>query len=111
MAGFSGGAKYLFPGISGPEMINATHWLGALAGVVRPWRHRALVLEALAAPERFLSPGSLLRRKWPQYAFFVLLNDGAADRARLVYRAVAYKLGVEGVRVPRFWDRLVGGGS
>jgi len=32
--GFSGGAKYLFPGISGPEMINATHWLGALAGVV-----------------------------------------------------------------------------
>jgi nickel-dependent lactate racemase len=35
VAGFSGGAKYLFPGISGPEMINATHWLGALAGVVR----------------------------------------------------------------------------
>ncbi|MCJ7700287.1 MAG: lactate racemase domain-containing protein [Anaerolineales bacterium] len=33
VAGFSGGAKYLFPGISGPEMINATHWLGALAGV------------------------------------------------------------------------------
>ena len=32
--GFSGGAKYLFPGISGPDMINATHWLGALAGVV-----------------------------------------------------------------------------
>jgi nickel-dependent lactate racemase len=34
VAGFSGGAKYLFPGISGPEMINVTHWLGALAGVV-----------------------------------------------------------------------------
>src|ERR1041384_8019842 len=34
VAGFSGGAKYLFPGISGPEMINATHWLGALAGEV-----------------------------------------------------------------------------
>jgi len=34
VAGFSGGAKYLFPGISGPEMINSTHWLGALAGVV-----------------------------------------------------------------------------
>jgi len=27
-------AKYLFPGISGPDMINATHWLGALACVV-----------------------------------------------------------------------------
>ena len=34
VAGFSGGAKYLFPGISGAEMINATHWLGALRGVV-----------------------------------------------------------------------------
>lgn len=34
VVGMSGGAKYLFPGISGPEMINATHWLGALAGVI-----------------------------------------------------------------------------
>ena len=34
VAGFSGGAKYLFPGVSGPEMIHATHWLGALSGVV-----------------------------------------------------------------------------
>jgi lactate racemase len=34
VAGFSGGAKYLFPGISGPEMINKTHWLGALVGIV-----------------------------------------------------------------------------
>jgi nickel-dependent lactate racemase len=30
VVGFSGGAKYLFPGIAGPEIINATHWLGAL---------------------------------------------------------------------------------
>ncbi len=34
VVGMSGGAKYLFPGISGPEMINVTHWLGALAGVI-----------------------------------------------------------------------------
>jgi len=34
VVGYSGGAKYIFPGISGAEMINATHWLGALAGVV-----------------------------------------------------------------------------
>ena len=34
VVGFSGGSKYLFPGIAGPEMIHATHWLGALAGVV-----------------------------------------------------------------------------
>ncbi len=35
VVGFSGGAKYLFPGISGQDMINVTHWLGALAGVRR----------------------------------------------------------------------------
>ncbi|NJN19517.1 MAG: DUF2088 domain-containing protein [Oscillochloris sp.] len=30
VAGFSGGAKYFFPGIAGAEIINFTHWLGAL---------------------------------------------------------------------------------
>jgi nickel-dependent lactate racemase len=30
VAGFSGGAKYFFPGIAGPEIIHFTHWLGAL---------------------------------------------------------------------------------
>lgn len=33
VVGFSGGAKYFFPGISAADMINVTHWLGALAGV------------------------------------------------------------------------------
>ena len=28
--GFSGGNKYFFPGISGPELLNFFHWLGAL---------------------------------------------------------------------------------
>ena len=31
VAGFSGGAKYLFPGVAGREIIDSTHWLGALA--------------------------------------------------------------------------------
>jgi nickel-dependent lactate racemase len=30
VAGFSGGNKYFFPGIAGPEIIDLTHWLGAL---------------------------------------------------------------------------------
>jgi len=30
VVGFSGGNKYLFPGVSGPEVIQLTHWLGAL---------------------------------------------------------------------------------
>lgn len=28
--GFSGGHKYFFPGISGPNMVHVSHWLGAL---------------------------------------------------------------------------------
>jgi nickel-dependent lactate racemase len=30
VAGFSGGTKYLFPGIAAAEIIDFTHWLGAL---------------------------------------------------------------------------------
>ena len=30
VVGFSGGNKYFFPGIAGAEIINFTHWLGAL---------------------------------------------------------------------------------
>ena len=30
VAGFSGGNKYLFPGVSGPELLNFFHWLGAV---------------------------------------------------------------------------------
>src|SRR5881409_3113904 len=30
VVGFSGGSKYLFPGVSGPEVLNFFHWLGAV---------------------------------------------------------------------------------
>jgi nickel-dependent lactate racemase len=30
VVGFSGGNKYFFPGIASPEIINFTHWLGAV---------------------------------------------------------------------------------
>lgn len=32
VVGFSGGNKYLFPGVSTGEMVHKTHWLGALLG-------------------------------------------------------------------------------
>jgi len=35
VAGFSGGAKYLFPGIAGPDIIDFTHWLAALVTSLR----------------------------------------------------------------------------
>jgi len=30
VVGFSGGNKYLFPGVGGPQILNFFHWLGAV---------------------------------------------------------------------------------
>jgi nickel-dependent lactate racemase len=62
VAGFSGGAKYLFPGISGPDMINATHWLGALAGVVGTIgiKHTPVRTMIHAAAARLKTPVTLI---------------------------------------------------
>jgi nickel-dependent lactate racemase len=35
VVGFSGGNKYLFPGVSGPEVLNFFHWLGAVVTTPR----------------------------------------------------------------------------
>jgi nickel-dependent lactate racemase len=35
VAGFSGGNKYFVPGVAGPEVIDATHWVGALVTSTR----------------------------------------------------------------------------
>lgn len=61
VVGFSGGAKYLFPGISGPEIINATHWLGALAGVVGTIGLKETPVRAMihAAARRLRAPVTL----------------------------------------------------
>ncbi len=62
VVGFSGGAKYLFPGISGAEMINATHWLGALAGVVGTIGVKDTPVRAMihAAASRLKTPITLI---------------------------------------------------
>ena len=69
VAGFSGGAKYFFPGVAGPELTHATHWLGALAGIEKtigrietPPRH--LFEEAADfVPARVISLSSVVTRK------------------------------------------------
>ena len=62
VVGFSGGAKYLFPGISGADMINATHWLGALAGVVGTIGIKQTPVRAMihAAAARLKTPLTLI---------------------------------------------------
>jgi nickel-dependent lactate racemase len=70
VVGFSGGNKYLFPGVSGPEMIDASHWLGALItsadiiGTLGTTPVRALIDDAAA-----LVPGETL-------AFSVVTQPG-----------------------------------
>ena len=54
VVGFSGGNKYLFPGVSGPEVVDVSHWLGALLtsaaiiGTTGQTPVRALIDEAAA---------------------------------------------------------------
>jgi nickel-dependent lactate racemase len=62
VVGFSGGTKYFFPGVSGPEVIEFTHWLGALItspnliGMLDVAPTRALIDEAAALiPRRRLA--------------------------------------------------------
>jgi lactate racemase len=68
VAGFAGGAKYFFPGVAGPDLTHATHWLGALASIEQvigrvetPTRH---MIEAAAdlVPARVISLNSVVFR-------------------------------------------------
>ena len=58
VVGFSGGTKYLFPGVSGQEMIDLSHWVGALVtspeiiGTPGPTPVRALIDRAAALLRR-----------------------------------------------------------
>ncbi|MEO8394353.1 MAG: lactate racemase domain-containing protein, partial [Chloroflexota bacterium] len=72
VVGFSGGAKYLFPGISGPEMINVTHWLGALLTIRKIIGVKETAVRAMidAAAEFVKTPVTL--------ASLVVVGDGLA---------------------------------
>ena len=72
VVGFSGGAKYLFPGISGPEMINVTHWLGALLTIRKIIGVKETAVRAMidAAAEFVKTPVTLVS--------LVVVGDGLA---------------------------------
>ncbi|QGN34724.1 lactate racemase domain-containing protein [Microlunatus sp. Gsoil 973] len=73
VVGFSGGTKYLFPGVSGQQMIDASHWLGALIssaaiiGTPGITPVRAMINEAAS-----MIPGNLL-------ACCVVVRSGSHD--------------------------------
>ena len=53
VVGFSGGNKYLFPGVGGPAILNFFHWLGAVITTPRiignPWTPVRRVVDRAAA--------------------------------------------------------------
>ena len=47
VVGFSGGHKYFFPGIAGPEILDVSHWLGALITNPKVNGHKETPVRAL----------------------------------------------------------------
>jgi nickel-dependent lactate racemase len=75
VAGYSGGAKYLFPGISGPEMIDVMHWLGALGGILATIGRQGTAVRALVDEAASLLPTPV--------SLVALVTDGSGDGDRL----------------------------
>ena len=106
VAGFSGGTKYLFPGIAGADIIDFTHWLGAVitsAAVigVRDTPVRAVIDRAARAVP---TPFSCL--------CFVTTHDGVidvfGDEPRAAWEAAAaLSAQVHIRRVPRPFRRAL----
>jgi nickel-dependent lactate racemase len=72
VVGFSGGNKYFFPGIAGPEVINFTHWLGALITSYH-------MIGTFHTPVRVLIDRAAEFIKVPAACFsFVVCHDGVA---------------------------------
>jgi lactate racemase len=101
VAGFAGGAKYLFPGVAGPDLTHATHWLGALAGIENvigrvetPTRH---MIEAAAdfVAAQIITLNSVITREEDNrlrtHALFAGDFRGAFRRAAEVSREVHIK--------------------
>jgi nickel-dependent lactate racemase len=124
VAGFSGGAKYFFPGVAGPELTHASHWLGALATIEKvigrvetPTRH---LFEAAAdfVPARVISLSSVVTRDHGQMRTHALFCGDfrqtvrkAAEVSRHVhirYTGRKYKR-VVALLDPHYEDLWVGG--
>jgi nickel-dependent lactate racemase len=69
LIGMSGGAKYLFPGISGPEIIDIIHWLGALRGSNR-------TIGCIDTPSRRVLNAAGARMPVPVYSLAFVIHHG-----------------------------------
>ena len=123
--GFSGGNKYLFPGLSGQEMIDVTHWLGALitsseiigtrgitpvralvdaaAGLVPGERHAlCVVVEHVSGGLESLAFGQ------PEQAWAVAADVAAESHVEYLDRPVQRVLSLVPGRYPDLWTGAKG---
>lgn len=69
VVGFSGGNKYLFPGVAGSEILNFFHWLGAVVTNPRIIGHKHTPVRAVVD-----RAGSMV--KVDKLAFCLVVDDG-----------------------------------
>jgi lactate racemase len=69
VVGFSGGNKYLFPGISGPEILNFFHWLGAVIT-----NHQ--IIGTKMTPVRGVVDRAAALVQVPKLAFCMVVHEG-----------------------------------
>jgi nickel-dependent lactate racemase len=79
VVGFSGGNKYFFPGVAGPEVIDFSHWLGA---VITSWK----VIGAKHTPVRQVIDRAASFIDVPKLCFSMVVvgSEGSAGHNDLV---------------------------
>jgi nickel-dependent lactate racemase len=75
VAGFAGGAKYFFPGVAGPELTHATHWIAALATIEK-------IIGRVETPTRHLIEAAAEHIAAEIISFTSVISRGDDDRLR-----------------------------
>jgi nickel-dependent lactate racemase len=120
VVGFSGGNKYLFPGIGGPEILNFFHWLGAVISNPK-------IIGTKDTPVRRVVDRAAAQVTVPRSAFCMVVHGGAlaglyagppeaawsraadlSDRLHVVYKDRAFHT-VLSCAPPMYDDLWVGG--
>jgi nickel-dependent lactate racemase len=106
LIGMSGGSKYLFPGISGPEIIEVIHWLGALRGSNR-------TIGCLDTPSRRVLNAAAARLPRPVHSLALIVHQGevvALEIGELTAaweRAARLAQAVHITRLPRAYHQVL----
>ncbi|MBM3878301.1 MAG: DUF2088 domain-containing protein [Verrucomicrobia bacterium] len=117
VVGFSGGNKYLFPGVAGPRILNFFHWLGAVITTPKiighKWTPVRQVVDRAAALVRVpkLSFSLVVEHQRGLVGLFAGTPEGAWDAAsdlsrehHIRYQAAAYHTIV--ACAPRMYDEI-----